>query len=103
MTGSKGLSPMGQPSSNTRVRSVLKVSYQSARARATIRTVALLAQVEESRQPGGAPGDRGGMGPATIMKKKIGAARDQIQATTTLRLHYPTSPNITQLDDFGTR
>ena len=37
------------------------------------------------------------------MKKEIGAARDQIQATTTLRLHYPTSPNITQLDNFGTR
>ena len=48
------------------------------------------------------------------MKKEIGAARDQIQATPTLppyvnshgtitQGHYQTSPNTTQLDNFGTR
>jgi hypothetical protein len=54
------------------------------------------------------------MGPATIVKKEIGAARDQIQATPTLppyvnshdtitQGHHQTSPNTTQLDNFGTR
>jgi hypothetical protein len=48
------------------------------------------------------------------MKKEIGAARDQIQATTTLpphvnshgtttQGHYQTRTNTTQLDNFGTR